>query len=170
MPGTGTITLFGHPFPLFVQWYLGGLKPWLIIPSLMLFDATTVVLRSTSLFWYLVGLLIFMLWTRELLGLSAAILAALMLGLDSVLLLSLRADWGAITPGFLCRVLGSLLVMRWWHHRKSRDGFLGALALGLGLFSKIDFVVILLGCAIAVVRLMYPGWPSKMGRSGKLCW
>ena len=60
------------------------------------------------------------------------------------------SDWGAITPGFLCRVLGSLLRMRWWHHRKSRDGFLGALALGLGLFSKIDFVVILLGCAIAV--------------------
>ena len=76
MPGTQTINLSGRPFPLFVQWYFGAVKPWLIIPSLMIFDSTTPVLRLTSLFWYLVGLLIFMLWTRKLLGLSAALVAA----------------------------------------------------------------------------------------------
>ena len=33
---------------------------------------------------------------------------------------------------------------------RARDGFLGAMALGLGFFAKIDFVVILLGCGIAL--------------------
>ena len=53
-------------------------------------------------------------------------------------------------PGFLCRVGGCYFLIRWWHNRKTRDGFLGAFALGLGFFSKIDFVVILFGCGIAL--------------------
>ena len=150
MPGTDTVKLFGRPFPLFVQWYFGAVKPWLIIPSLIFFDSTVPVLRLTSLFWYLVGLLIFMLWTRKLLGLSAALVAAPILGLDPSFFLPSVADWGPIIPGFLCRMCGYYLVIRWWHNGKLRDGFLGALALGLGFFSKIDFVVILVGCGIAL--------------------
>jgi hypothetical protein len=150
MPDAESVTLFGRPFPLFVQWYFGALKPWLIIPSLVLFDSTVPVLRLTSLCWYLVGLLIFMLWTRRLLGLSAALVAAPILGLDPSFFLPSVVDWGPIVPGFLCRMGGYYFLIRWWQDGKLRDGFLGALALGLGFFCKIDFVVILLGCGIAL--------------------
>ena len=126
------------------------MKPWLIIPSLMLFDSTTAVLRVTSLFWFLAGLLIFMLWTRQLLGLSAALVAAPILGLDPSLFFFAIPDWGPIIPSFLCRLGGYYLWMRWWRNGKTRDGFLGALALGLGFFAKIDIVVVLLGCGAAL--------------------
>ncbi len=150
MVGTESVRLFGRPFPVFVLWYSGAVKPWLIIPSLMFFDATVPVLRLTSLFWYLVALLIFMLWTRKLLGLSAAIVAAPILGLDPSLFFPSLQDWGPIVPSFLCRVCGYYLLLCWWHNRKTRDGFLGALALGLGFFCKIDFAIVLLGCGLAL--------------------
>jgi hypothetical protein len=150
VPGSESVWLFGHPFPLFVQWYSGAMKPWLIIPSLMFFDATVPVLRVTSLFWYLVGLLIFMLWTRKLLGLFAAILAVPILGLDPSLFFPAIMDWGPILPSFLCRFCGYYFAIRWWQNRNTPDGFLAALALGLGFFGKIDFMVIVLGCGITL--------------------
>ncbi len=150
MPGSETVNLFGRPFPVFVQWYLGAVKAWLIIPSLMLFDATVPVLRLTSLFWYLIGLLLFMLWTRKLLGLSASLIALPILALDPSCFFPSVLDWGTVIPGFLCRVGGCYLLIRWWHDRNMRDGFLGAFVLGLGFFSKIDSVVVLLGCGIAL--------------------
>ena len=149
MPGTQTVSLFGRPFPLFVQWYFGAVKPWLIIPSFMLFDCTVPVLRLTSLFWYLVGLLLFMLWVRKLLGLSASLIAAPILAFDPSFFFPCIVDWGPVIPGFLCRVGGYYLLIRWWRHGRMHDGLLGAFALGLGFFCKIDFVVILVGCGVA---------------------
>ena len=150
MPGTVAVSLFGRPFPVLVQWYSGAVKPWLIIPSLLCFDATTAVLRATSLFWYLVALLICMLWTRRLLGLSAAILLVPILGFDPSCFFPGIVDWGPILPSFLCRFAGYYFLLRWWRDRKNLSGFLGGLALGLGFFAKIDFVVILAGSGIAV--------------------
>ncbi len=169
LPGTEVVWLFGRPFPLFIQWYLGAVKPWLIIPSLMLFDSTVAVLRLTSLFWYLVGLLIFMLWTRKLLGLSAALLAVPILGLDPSLFFPSILDWGVTVPSFLCRVCGYYLWISWCHSGKIRDGFLGALALGLGFFSKIDFVVLLLGCGIALAISYGRDIPAFFRSSPKKC-
>jgi len=153
MPGTETVNLFGRPFPLFVQWYFGAVKPWLMIPSFLLFDPTVPVLRLTSLFWYLAGLLLFMLWTRKLLGLSAALLAAPILALDPSLFFPAVVDWGPVIPGFLCRLAGYYFLLCWWRKRKMRDGLLGAFACGLGFFAKIDFAVILGGCGIAAVAV-----------------
>ena len=35
MVGTQSVDLFGRPFPLFVQSYLGAVKSWLTMPSLL---------------------------------------------------------------------------------------------------------------------------------------
>ena len=151
LPGTEVVWLRGRPFPVFVQWYSGAVKPWLIVPSLVFFDATTGVLRATSLFWYLLGMLLCMLWTRRLLGLPAAILVVPILGLDPSFFFPAIVDWGPIIPSFLCRFAGYYLLIRWWHNGKTLDGFLGGVVLGIGFFAKIDFVVILLGCGVALV-------------------
>ena len=153
MPGTQTVQLFGRPFPLFVQSYLGAVKAWLIIPSFLVFGPSITVLRLTALFWCLIGLLSFMLWTRRLLGLPAALVAAPILGLDPSFYFISVLDWGSCVPSFLCRLCGYYFIYRWWHDKKIRYGFLAAFMLGLGFFNKIDSVVILLGCGIAVAAV-----------------
>ncbi len=153
MPGTQVVNVLGRPFPLFIQSYYGALKSWLIIPSLMFFDPTLPILRLTALFWCLIGLLLFMLWTRELLGLSAALIAAPILALDPSFFFLSVIDWGPITPGFLCRLGGFYLIILWWKDIQTHYGIAAAFMLGLGFFSKIDFLVVLLGCGIAVVAV-----------------
>ena len=153
MPGTQTVQLFGRPFPLFVQSYLGAVKAWLIIPGFLVFGPGITVLRLTSLFWCLISLLFFMLWTRRLLGLSAALIAAPLLGLDPSFYLISVLDWGSCVPSFLCRFCGYYFLFLWWHGKKTRYGFLAAFILGLGFFNKIDFVVILMCCGIAAAAV-----------------
>src|SRR6185369_1249499 len=144
MPGSQVVNIFGRPFPLFIQSYYGALKSWLIIPSLMIFDPTLPVLRATALFWCLIGLLLFMLWTRELLGLSASLVAAPILILDPSFFLLSVIDWGPIISGFLCRLCGFYFIILWWKDGKTRYGAAAAFMLGLGFFNKIDFLAILL--------------------------
>ena len=76
------VRLFGRPFPILIQSYLGGLKSWFIIPSFMIFGSSLAVLRISSLFWALIALLFFMLWTHKLLGLPAALIAGPLLGFN----------------------------------------------------------------------------------------
>ena len=114
MPGTQTVRLFGRPFPLCVQWYLGAVKTWTIVPGFFIFGPSIKVLRLTALFWCLVGLLFFMLWTRRLMGLRASLIAALMLGTDPSFFLISIMDWGSVVPSFMCRFCGSYLFVLWW--------------------------------------------------------
>ena len=148
--GTEAASLFGRPFPLFLQSYIGGVDPWLMIPSFALFGPSMAVFRLTKLFWCSMSLLLCMLWTRKLLGLPAALLVALLLGLDTTFYFVSVLDWGQVVPSFLCRFCGFYLTIRWWRERRLRHGFLAAVCLGVGLFNKVDFAAILLGCGSAV--------------------
>ena len=150
MPFTTIGTLFGRPFPWFVQNYFGGLKCWLLIPSFAVFGSSIGVLRLTTLCLSLVALLFFMLWTRKLAGLPVAIVAGPLLALDPSYFYLSEFDWGGVVPSFLCRASGFYFFLLWALGRKWRDGLLSAVLLGLGLFSKIDFAVILFGCGIAL--------------------
>src|SRR5438093_1619308 len=63
MPGYVVTAISGHPFPLFIQPYLGALKSWLLMPAFQFFGSSVPVLRSSNLFWGLVSLLFLMLGT-----------------------------------------------------------------------------------------------------------
>ena len=39
LPHADAVSLFGRPFPMFIQYYYGAVKAWLTIPSLMIFEA-----------------------------------------------------------------------------------------------------------------------------------
>jgi hypothetical protein len=56
-----------------------------------------------------------------------------------------------VVPGFLCRFAGFNLLLLWWQRRKWQHLFLASFFFGLGVFSKVDFVVILLGCGLALL-------------------
>jgi hypothetical protein len=150
VPAPLVVSVFGRPLPILLQSYLGGLKSWMLIPSFAVFGANLAVLRLTDLCWGLIGLLVFMLWTRKLFGLPTALVAAPILALDPSYFFLSVLDWGPFTPTFLCRVCGWLFFLRWAEKRRWRDGILAALFFGLGVFNKIDFVIILAGTGLAL--------------------
>jgi hypothetical protein len=151
MPDTMTVDLCGRPFPLFVQSYLGALKSWLLMPCFAVFGSSVPVLRLTTFGWGLIGLLLFMLWARRLLGLPAALIAGPLLGLDPAYFFMTVHDWGSVALSFLCRFAGFGLLLLWWQGRKWRHLFLATFFFGLGFFNKVDFIVILLGCGLALL-------------------
>jgi 4-amino-4-deoxy-L-arabinose transferase-like glycosyltransferase len=151
MPGVSTVQIFGAPFPIFVQPYLGALKCWLLIPIFKLFGSTLAVLRASNLFFCAAALLVFMLWVWRLLGLGAALLAGLLLALDPAFFFLGVLDWGSLLPSLLCRFAGFLLVLLAWRRQSARWALFAGLAFGLGFFNKIDFGVLLAGTALAAV-------------------
>jgi 4-amino-4-deoxy-L-arabinose transferase-like glycosyltransferase len=149
MPGVSTVEIFGAPFPVFVQPYLGALKCWLLIPIFKIFGSTLAVLRGSNLFFCATALLIFMLWTWRLLGLGAALIAGLLLAFDPAFFFLGVIDWGSLLPSLLCRFAGFFLVLLAWRRQSARYALLAGFALGLGFFNKIDFGVLLAGTALA---------------------
>jgi len=95
MPGCERPNFMGHPFPLFVQPYLGALKCWMLIPSFALFGPSVAVDRLTTLFWALLALLFFMLGVRRWLGFRAALVAGPVLLVDPTFFFLGILDWGA---------------------------------------------------------------------------
>jgi Dolichyl-phosphate-mannose-protein mannosyltransferase len=150
IPASEVVTLLGRPFPLFVQGYLGALKCWMLLPGIAVLGPSVAALRLTMLAWTLAGLLLFLLWARRLLGLPAAVLGGLLLGLDPSFYFISVCEWGSVVPSFLCRFAAFGLALRWWEGRRARHLFLAGLAGGLGIFNKIDFAVILAGCGAAL--------------------
>ena len=149
MPGVSTTEIFGGPFPIFVQPYLGALKCWLLIPIFKIFGSTLAVLRAANLFFSATALLIFMLWTRRLLGLVEALLAGLLLALDPAFFFLGVLDWGSLLPSLLCRFAGFFLVLLAWRRQQACWALAAGVVLGLGFFNKIDFGVLLAGTALA---------------------
>ena len=94
MPGYEVTAVFGRPFPLFVQSYLGALKSWMLMPGFQFFGHSVAVLRSSNLFWGLISLLFFMLGTWRWLGLRTALFAGSLLALGFDLFFPLRLGLG----------------------------------------------------------------------------
>jgi 4-amino-4-deoxy-L-arabinose transferase-like glycosyltransferase len=149
MPGVWTMEVFGAPFPVFVQLYLGALKCWLLIPIFKIFGSTLAVLRASNLFFSTLALFIFMTWTWRLLGLGAALIAGLVLVFDPAFFFLGVIDWGSLLPSLLCRFAGFFLVLLAWRRQSALFAVFAGLALGLGFFNKIDFGVLLVGTALA---------------------
>ena len=149
MPGYEVTQIFGPPFPIFVQSYLGALKSWMLMPSFRLFGYSVAVLRSANLFWGLVSLLFFILGTWRWLGVRIALIAGPLLAFDSTYFFLCVLDWGAAVPSFLCRCLSFYLTVLWWRRRQAPYAFLAAFFAGLGFFNKIDFAVLLVGVVVA---------------------
>ena len=149
MPGVSTTEIFGGPFPIFVQPYLGALKCWLVIPIFKIFGSTLAVLRGANLFFSATALLIFMVWTWRLLGLAEALLAGLLLAADPAFFFLGVLDWGSLLPSLLCRFGGFLLVLLTWRRQSACWALAAGIVLGLGCFNKIDFGVLLAGTALA---------------------
>ena len=150
IPGARNTWLLGGWFPVMTQAYMGALKSQALIPAFAAFGATRESLRRTTLLWGLVGLLLAMLWAREVLGLPVALLAGALVALDPSFVWVSRHDWGSFALGFLCRGGGLALVTSGWRGGSRVQLAAGGLLLGLGLYNKIDFAVFLVAAGLAL--------------------
>jgi uncharacterized membrane protein len=151
MPDHETSIVFGRPFPMFVQTYLGALKSWMLIPAFYVAGSTMPVLRATSLILALVALLLLMLAARRWLGSSIAILSGTLLALDPTFFFLSVLDWGVAVPSLLCRCACFYFAILFFQRRKAYDAFLIGLFAGLGFFDKADFAVVLMAIVLATI-------------------
>jgi 4-amino-4-deoxy-L-arabinose transferase-like glycosyltransferase len=149
-PGFELTDFFGRPFPVFVQFYLGALKSWMLMPAFALFGSSVAVLRLTTLACGLLTLLFFMLGVQRWLGLRAAIVGGAALMVDPTYFFLSVLDWGGAITALFCRCVAFYLVLTWWRGRKTRYLFLAGLFLGLGFFNKVDFAVFMIGAGVAM--------------------
>jgi len=151
MPNHETVIVFGRPFPVFVQSYLGALKSWMYLPSFTLAGTSVAVLRATTFWWAALAVLLFMIATRKWLGFGTGIIGGVLLATDPNYFFLSTLDWGATVPSFLCRFGCLYLIARWRLQRRTSQIFWASFLAGLGFFNKIDFALILIGAAIAFV-------------------
>ncbi len=151
---TRAIRIFGRPLPLRNAIYLGSLKSLLLLPSFALLEPTPRVLRLTTLWWSSLALLLLMLWVDRVLGTPTAFLSGTLIALDPTYHFYSLYEWGPFTTGFLCRSAGLLLLTAGWQ-RDGKSGLAavgaGGLFLGLGVFNRADFVVVLAALALALL-------------------
>lgn len=156
IPGMTSTRLFGGWFPLMTQPYMGALKSQLLIPGFALFGPSVTSLRATTLAWGLIGMVLAVLFARQLLGPSAALVSAALMAVDPSFLFIARHDWGSFSLGLVCRCGGLLLATWGWRRRTPPGLVIGGLLFGLGLYNKVDFAVFLAATGIALA-LAAPG-------------
>jgi hypothetical protein len=150
-PGsTREVELFGRPFPLRNAVYLGALKSQLLIPVFAVFGTDVPVLRLATLGTSLAALLFAMLWARRAFGTATAIVGGVLVASDpSWGFLSLH-EWGPFTTLFLCRAAGLWLVTAGWTQGRPGPLAAGGVCLGLGVYARADFLVVLAALALAL--------------------
>jgi 4-amino-4-deoxy-L-arabinose transferase-like glycosyltransferase len=172
-PGFELANFVGRPFPIFVQFYLGALKSWMLIPALALFGSSLAVVRLTTLFWGLLTLLFLMLGVKRWLGLRAAIVAGAVLVFNPTYFFLSLLDWGAAINALFCRCVAFYLASVWWQSRKARYLFFASFFLGLGFFNKVDFAAFIAGAGIAAICFYRPQlWAVLRARLSlaAICW
>jgi len=150
IPGAKSIWLGGGWFPLLTQPYMGALKSQLLIPVFATFDPSVAVLRATTFAWGLAGCLFATLFAARILGAPVALCMAALLALDPSFLFVSRHDWGSFSLGLVLRCAGLWLGAEGLARRSSAWLAASGLALGLGLYNKIDLAPVLLATAGAL--------------------
>lgn len=156
-PSVTTTTLAGRPFPIRNAAYLGSLKSQLLIPSLAAFGSSPKVLRVTTLCTGLLGLLLCMLWIARLFDDRTALITGALVASDPTFYFFSQFEWGPFTSMLLCRGAGLwLLAIAFGDDTSWRRWpalVLGAAAMGLGVYSRVDFVVILAALFLGALLL-----------------
>ncbi len=156
-PSVTTTFIAGRPFPLRNAAYLGSLKSQLTIPSLALFGSSPAVLRLTTLGIGLLALLFCMLWIERIWGRDIAIVTGLLVASDPSFHFFAQFEWGPFTSMLLCRGAGLYLLcvavqtqrslVRWF------AWLVGSACFGLGIYSRVDFAVVLAGLGLSLLLL-----------------
>ncbi len=151
IPGAKSTWLAGGWFPLMTQPYMGALKSQLLIPVFAVLGPSTGVLRATTFAWGLLGCLFATLFAGRLLGAPVALATGALLALDPGFLFVSRHDWGSFALGLVLRCGGFWLAAVGFERRSPARLAGAGLALGLGVYNKIDLAPVIAAAAAALV-------------------
>jgi len=155
-PSVTTGEFFGRPFPIRNAAYLGGLKSQLSIPAFALFGDSKTTLRYGILTVGLLGLLFAMLAIRRLFDDRVAIAMGVLVASDPGFHFFGQFEWGPFTSLLLCRGLGVWLLLVAIGRRSALAFAASGVVLGLGVYSRVAFVVILAAYGIATLFALRP--------------
>jgi hypothetical protein len=150
-PGTASTLVAGRRFPTRNAAYLGSLKSQLLIPSLALFGTSPDVVRATTLCTALLALLFATLFAQRIVGTPIALGGAILVAFDPSFVFFGTYEWGPYTTLFLCRAVGLYCLTEGWQKRRSWLLAVGGVALGLGVYARADFAIVLACLAGALV-------------------
>lgn len=128
---------------------MGALKSQLLIPVFAAFGASAVTLRAATFACGLLGLALAMVFARRLLGTPAALVAGALLAVDPAFLFVSRHDWGSFALGLVCRSAGLALALAGLERRSPTQLAAAGLALGLGIYNKLDAGAVIVAAALA---------------------
>jgi hypothetical protein len=98
-----------------------------------------------------------MLWARRVFGTPTALLSGVLVAFDPSFVFFGQYEWGPYTTLLLCRAVGLFCVTAAWQTERSLTRLaglaVGGLALGLGVYARADFAVILAALAAALLAV-----------------
>lgn len=159
-----SIEWFGRPFPIRNAAYLGSLKSQLLIPAFWIGGATVKTLRIATFGIAALALVLTLFWSRRVFSLPIALLGGALVATDPSFLFFGRFEWGPFTTNFLCRAAGLLFLTWAWQSsspiRRRIAAVGGGLALGLGIYSRADFTLIVAAAGLGILV----GHPALVGK------
>jgi hypothetical protein len=164
VPGARSTPLFGRPFPVMTQPYMGALKSQLLIPLFALAEPDVATLRLATLAVALAGLACAMAATALAFDAAAALMLGLLLATDPSFLFTARHDWGSFALGLLLRSAAALALLSGWRARSWPRCFAGGLCAGLAVYNKIDAGVAIAAAAAAWLLVLPQPWHALRER------
>jgi hypothetical protein len=96
-----------------------------------------------------------MLWAQRIFGKAAAVLMGVFVASDPSFYFFSQFEWGPFTTNFLCRAAGALAVVMAWKTPSARRAVpiavIAGVCLGLGIYSRADFALILACAGVAIL-------------------
>ena len=153
--GPSVIHVFGRPLPVMTMTYIGPVKTLAHVPFLAALGTSPHSVRLMPVVAVALSLLVSWGICRSLWGRRVGLLVATLVALDPSWVFYLTLDVGPAALAVLLKLLAVAAGIGWWRHGPSPRGqlYLGAaaLALGLGISHKVDFLWVV---AALVVPLM----------------
>jgi hypothetical protein len=157
----------GRLFPLMTQDYIGAINTYSAIPFFLVLGMNTVSLRVMAT---VIGLLTLWLTFRlahELCGPVAAVLAGLLLAVNPTFIFWSRQGV-FVTSAVAAIGLGVVLTwLRWWRTGARRYAIAGAFLVGLGLYTKLLFLWLIVGLGLVAFLVNIDQWQRVRRRIGR---
>jgi hypothetical protein len=169
VPGT-EISLAGHPLPLMAQTYIGAVKTIAFAPV-----AAVAGLTPESVRFFTIGIA-----ALALLGYAAfvdilfrgktgiVVTSTLLLASDPSYVFYSKVDLGPSAVMFLCKAVALWQLALWWRRGRRRNLVVGALALGIGVYDKVNFLWIVVAVAAAALATAPQGVRERLTRRDAL--
>ena len=154
--------------PAMVMPYIGALKSYLYYPIFHLLGVDPATVRIPAVLITSVGLLCLFLAVRRLIGTRVAVIALVLLSLDQSVVWLTRHDVGPSAIEFALKCVALLMAALYFDTRQARWVALCALALGLGVYNKLNFIWAVNGAAAVSVALLIVHRRSVRGQLGAL--